>query len=205
MKTGIFRHDGRSLPVYPISEVAWGSKAIKAKAREPEAQDFIRGVRVDPWVTFNLNILLKTADRVFEEVARACGATVVDHVWGLAQTPLALRYRYYNDDAYYSHRSLPLGMSLVAQVALAPNITNLHNLSDERYATLSSRINDAVHTHRQESSYVWTDGHPDQFMAVTAPDAAQPEELILTDIEPFVLRREDDDVGFLVRNEAHVY
>ncbi len=199
MIIGKTSHDGRTLPVYSTESIAWKREEIVRTCRSTREATFLRGIRVDPWVDFNLNTLLKVADNVFEEVASYCGATVVGHTWGLAKTPLELRYFYYND-VVFAHRSLPLGMSLVAEVAV---LNHAYDLDDADDTTLASTVRTAIASYRYDKSrnYVWTDGSTAQFMIEAAETSPK---LVLTDIEPLVLRRESDDVGRLFRSTSRV-
>lgn len=203
MIIGKTSHDGRTLPIYPTESVAWEREDIKRASRNAGSATFLRGIRVDPWVEFNLNTLLKAADKVFEEVASYCGATVVGHTWGLAKTPSQLRYFYYNE-VHFAHRSLPLGMSLVAEVAVLKNPVDTYNLDDADYTALTSTIHETLTTCRRDKSkdYVWTDGNINQFMIETTETG---QRLVLTDIEPLIVRPENDDVGELFRSTSRVY
>lgn len=204
MKIDTVHHDGRTFPVYPTESVIWSGGDICTKAREASTPTIVRGIRVDPWTIFNLNKLLRVADDIFESVANDCGATVVEHQWGLARAPLPLRYSN-RGCISYTHSSLPLGMSLVAEVAIHHDAINVWDIKDAQYEELSSRIEEVVYSHRwtspRSNDYVWTDGKSSQFMA---EPQAQGYKLILTDIEPLIACKNGSSFGSHQKNISKI-
>lgn len=157
---------------------------------------FIRPVRFIPSVigTAEITDFLTSADTIFKQVAKNCGAFVVKHEWGLIESNarLARRAMLWNDAAGAARYQdpVPAGFVLGARVA-----TVADTYGRRLTPTEVTRIDGAIANHTDGArigELIWTDGEEYQFRPSGAHGSKE-RRITLVDIEPIMNRKTEPE------------
>lgn len=150
-----------------------------------KSDTFVRAVQLQAPDSMgrNLTEILRRTDEDLAEIARLCGARILEHSWGLHRTDQSVSdVAHVIQDSVFiqkDHPALPKNHIIVAEVPLLQNVT-----AASRHAPISTtrQINKGLakyYTAHQDDHVLW-DMHPGQFMIHEDDD----EKITLVDIEP---------------------
>lgn len=177
------RYGEVDLPIFEPSEgIVYHGELLGIAANRRDAQKVVRFTGLHARGYTKLRDVLEEADRQFEQIAGFCGATVVDHTWGL--------YKYSPDEKKYlgaisagNIRDFPDGYFLVAEVEVIEP-----EKSAERRQAHSYRVKAGLDQYRRASSALKVhDVSSIMDFAIGTSRVRptfRPSSLWLTDIEP---------------------
>lgn len=168
---------GYELPVY-INDPPVARSSAEIKQLAAGSETVLRHVRMYTGSMAvghtSLAATVEIADETLQSYAEACGATLVEHSWGLYPSRI-------NRPNYRPHKLEPINMSLVAEVTSIPGCKVIHEEDSEPlYDILFDNLRAFE---RLKEGIIWTDAKPNQFALHSNNGLSQ---LILIDIEPML-------------------
>jgi len=158
------------LPLYSGQVIAESKSDMEARAADPTSKRMLRNIVASLRYSniISLGEFLERADQTFETIAAACGASVVDHKWGLATSPADKHHNWAIGQAL---DILPIDYRLIADVEVLHNTIPLS-------PRLAMELNGVVNRLKPgPDDLKWDDMGAHQFLE-------HESGLVLVDIEP---------------------